>query len=69
MDEKKVCPKCSSHLIQQITNGERCGQCGHQFNMLRVTVPRIERSFNATGYALPPEPPPIWGNPIARSKK
>jgi DNA-directed RNA polymerase subunit RPC12/RpoP len=30
-DEKKaVCAKCGSELLQPITNGVKCGACGHQ---------------------------------------
>jgi ribosomal protein L37AE/L43A len=30
-NEKLECPECGSDLIQPITNGKRCGQCGCQF--------------------------------------
>jgi DNA-directed RNA polymerase subunit RPC12/RpoP len=71
MSEETVCPACgAAGPFQQITNGERCQQCGHQFNMMRTPVPRIERRFNGTGFVPMPEgPPPIWGNPIAARKK
>jgi DNA-directed RNA polymerase subunit M/transcription elongation factor TFIIS len=48
------CPKCGSTLIQTITNASRCGQCGHQFGLVKNPVPKIER-FQGSGFK-PHEP-------------
>jgi hypothetical protein len=52
-----------------MSHGKICNQCSHSWDVVKVVVPKIERNFEHTGYTLPPEPPPIWGNPLARSKK
>ncbi len=37
-EPRPACPKCGSALVQAITNGARCGQCGHQFNETKDVV-------------------------------
>src|SRR6266566_2314679 len=48
-ETENACPRCGSTLIQQITNGMRCGQCGLQFNEVRGLVRQAER-YESTGW-------------------
>ncbi len=47
---KPTCPKCGSALVQAITNGTRCGQCGTQWALVRDVIAESARQRKATGF-------------------
>jgi hypothetical protein len=54
-EEKPVCPRCQSELIQPISNELRCGACGFQFGLVRDPIARRvqaarEARSEKTGY-------------------
>jgi hypothetical protein len=54
-EDKVFCPQCGSDATVEISSQRHCQQCAHDFDFRKHDVPKVERSFHATGY-VPPAP-------------